>query len=101
MLLSTLQRIKNVKKWMSEKKIILLEDWPSQSPDLNPIEHLWDELGRRLKNRLEHPKNLGELEILLKQEWEQIPHEKYLKLVDSIPQRIEECIANNGWPTRY
>ena len=92
---------KNVKKWMSEKKIILLEDWPSQSPDLNPIEHLWDELGQRLKNRLEHPKNLGELEIFLKQEWEQIPHEKYLKLVDSIPQRIEECIANNGWPTRY
>lgn len=92
---------KNVKKWMSEKGLILLEDWPSQSPDLNPIEHLWDELGRRLKNRFEHPKNLGELENFLRQEWEQIPREKYLNLIDSMPRRIEECIANNGWSTRY
>ena len=48
-----------------EKNLILLEDWLSQSPDLNPIEHLWSEHGQRLKSRLERPQNLGELEIFL------------------------------------
>ena len=86
---------------MSEKNLKVLEDWPSQSPDLNPIEHLWNVLGRRLKQRPDRPKNKAELEIFLKQEWQQIPRETYLNLIDSMPRRIEESIAKNGWPTRY
>ena len=92
---------RDVQKWIKEKKIKTLPDWPSQSPDLNPIEHLWSELGRRLDKRAQYPKNANELEAALQEEWSNIPYEVYHKLIESMPRRIEACISSNGWPTRY
>ena len=42
-----------------------------------------------------------ELEIALKEEQSKIPQEKYLNLIENMPRRIEECIANKGWATKY
>ena len=69
---------------------------------LELLKQLYDVMGiQQCRNRPQHPKNLRELEIFLKQEWQQIPLKTCLNLIDSMPRRIEECIANNGWPTRY
>jgi transposase len=92
---------RDVGEWITTKKIKTLPDWPSQSPDLNPIEHLWSELERRIRNRSKHPKNIRELEIALQNEWAQIPEHVYIGLVKSMPRRVEACIAKNGWPTKY
>ena len=48
-------------------------DWPAQSPDLNPFEHLWDELEPRLRVRPNHPTSVPDFINALVAEWKQIP----------------------------
>ena len=55
-----------IRDFCKEMEINLLS-WPGQSPDLNPIEHLWDELERRIRAKQNNPKNLRELEALLQE----------------------------------
>ncbi|GFX52103.1 uncharacterized protein TNCV_4654321 [Trichonephila clavipes] len=51
-------------------------DWPAYSPDLNPIEHVWDALGRRIAARLHHPENTQQLKQMLIEEWVLLPQEE-------------------------
>lgn len=87
-----------VKDWLNEKKIETLK-WPAFSPDLNPIEHMWDELERRMKKH--NPSNKEELKEMLLKEWNSIGLDVTEKLVDSVPSRLYECVRAHGYPTRY
>ena len=84
-----------------EQSEIRVLDWPGQSPDLNPIEHLWDELGRRVHRRMPPPKNERELMNFLQTEWNLIPREYYRNLIKSMNNRIEAVNAANGNVTPY
>ena len=92
---------KDVQKWLKTNKIKILKNWPSQSPDLNPIEHLWHELETRIRNRPNNLKNLKELEAALKEEWNKIPQNVLMNLIESMPSRIQACIKSKGYPTKY
>ena len=74
-------------------------DWPSNSPDLNPIENLWAIIKRNVE--LRRPKNLSELEHFLGEEWRNIPNSLLISLVNSMPQRCREVIENNGERISY
>ena len=49
--------------------------WPSKSPDLNPIEHLWDALDRRVRQRQPQPQSVQQLVNALQDEWNNIPQQ--------------------------
>uniref|UniRef100_A0A8C1ZAS2 Transposase n=1 Tax=Cyprinus carpio TaxID=7962 RepID=A0A8C1ZAS2_CYPCA len=76
---------KITKEWLHNNSVTVLE-WPSQSPDLNPIEHLWRDLKMAVHQRL--PTNLTELERICKEEWQRIPKSRCEKLVASFPKRL-------------
>ena len=46
--------------------------WPACSPDLNPIEHLWDQLGKRVYSRHHPVINCQQLAMTLQEEWDNI-----------------------------
>lgn len=74
-------------------------DWPSNSPDLNPIENLWAIIKRNVELRM--PKNLSELEQFLEEEWGNIPDSLLINLVNSMPRRCREVIEKNGERISY
>lgn len=72
---------------------------PPQSPDLNPIEHLWREIKNRLKNR--NPRNKAELRAAIKEIWESIPSTVTRNLAESMPRRLQAVLDAKGGHTRY
>jgi transposase len=86
--------------WFDEMGVQKL-DWPSQSPDLNPIEHLWDELERRLRSQPNRPSSLQALTSAVMDAWKAIPMVTYQKLVESLPKRVQAVIDAKGGPTSY
>ena len=76
-------------------------EWPAVSPDLNPIEHLWDQLGRAVCRRVTNRTTLADLPHILIEEWDAIPQQKVARLVSSMRRRCEAVIAVHGSSTRY
>ncbi|GFW24975.1 transposable element Tcb2 transposase [Trichonephila clavipes] len=72
---------------------------PPQSPDLNPIEHLWDYLDRQIRKQEIKTKN--DLKKALLEEWQKIPSSVTQNLVKSVPSRLRAVIKAKGYPTNY
>jgi transposase len=76
-----------------KENVPVILDWPSNSPDINPIENLWGIVKRHVEIR--KPKNLEELECYLKEEWEKISDDVLISLVASMKRRCELIIEMN------
>ncbi|CAH1958407.1 unnamed protein product [Acanthoscelides obtectus] len=80
---------------------VTLLPWPPISPDLSPIEHVWDMMGRRLLNLQRPPQTLEALREELVVAWNEIPQEDIGHLIRSMPRCVGECIAHQGASTHY
>ncbi|CAJ0965452.1 unnamed protein product [Ranitomeya imitator] len=82
------------KEWLRKKHFKVLE-WPSQSPDLNPIENLWRELKVRVAKR--KAKNITALEEICMEEWANIPTTVCGNLVKTYRKQpdpsLEKCMG--------
>ena len=87
-----------VRDWLEDQDIAV-SSWPAQSPDLNPIENLWDHMERQLvktpsSNQEGLWKNLQKL-------WSSISPETVQNLVSSMPDRVAAVIKAKGGHTKY
>jgi hypothetical protein len=89
---------KTTQEWFQDKSWNVLE-WPSQSPDLNPVEQLWRDPTIAVQRRF--PSNLTELERICREEWEKLPKYRCSKLVASYPWRLEAVITAKVASTKY
>jgi hypothetical protein len=71
-----------------------LIDWPSCSPDLNPIENLWGTVKHNVEKR--NPRNLDELERFMVEEWDLIPNSVLVNLINSMQRRCKSVIKSKG-----
>ena len=72
---------------------------PAKSPDLNPIQHLWDQLGRAVRVRVTNTTTLADLQPILVEEWNAIPQQRVTRLVTSMRRRCQAVVAAYGSST--
>ncbi len=74
-------------------------DWPTMSPDLNPIEHLWSILEQKVEER--KVSNIHQLRGVVMEEWKRTPVTTCEALVNSMPKRVKAVLEKNGGHTKY
>ncbi len=77
-----------------KKQRVKVMHWPSMSPDLNPIEHLWGILKQKVEEF--RVSNIHQLHDVVMEEWKRTPVATCEALVNSMPKRVKAVLENNG-----
>lgn len=95
-------KAKIVLEWFREHDAeFQLMSWPPNSPDINPIEHIWDVMGRQLRGQRPPIRNIPDLRDRCVNLWYNLSPAIYQGLVASMPRRVEAVLRAKGGPTRY
>ncbi len=82
-----------------KKLRVKVMDWPSMSPDLNPIVHLWVILKRKVEEC--KVSKIHQLRYVVMEEWKRTPVATCEALVNSMPKRVKAVQENKGGHTKY
>ena len=88
-------------EYMNQRGLIPIF-WPSNSPDLNPIETLWDMMKDYIQEK--HPDihtKYAQLRTTVWEAWSSISEEDIRDLIRTMPARCQAVIEAEGWHTKY
>nr|CAH7758233.1 unnamed protein product [Callosobruchus chinensis] len=88
-------RTRAVQQALENGNIARLER-PAMSPDMNPIEHVWDYVSRAIFNRNNPPRSTQELIVAATEEWVNIPQEVINNLIIGMHRRVDALIRKRG-----
>ncbi|GFU65294.1 transposable element Tcb2 transposase [Trichonephila clavipes] len=71
--------------------------WPARTPDLSPVEHVWDQLKRQMPSC----HSVHDLELAVQDLWAHLPQDNTRWLINSMPDRVAACIAAGGGSTLF
>ena len=97
---ATSHTVCSVRDFLQDRNVRVLP-WPAKSPDLNPIEHVWDLLDRRVRARAIPPRNVQKLADALVEEWGNMSQQELANLVQFMRRRCTAILNAAGVHTRY
>jgi len=85
-----------VLRYLDNKEVQILPDWPPRSPDLSPIENMWAIVQHHVDREVAPEASEDEIWEHVQRVWDDIPMSKVNNLVGSLPRRFRECVRVNG-----
>jgi transposase len=89
-----------IQNWFRKHNVTVLQ-WPSNSPDLNPIEHVWAYIKRRLFRYKQPAKDINQLWKRVEKIWRKLPSKLFRNLYESMPRRMRALLQSRGGPIKY
>ncbi|VDI59753.1 Hypothetical predicted protein [Mytilus galloprovincialis] len=84
-----------------DRAVGMVQAGPALSPDLSPIEHLWDELDKHIRRHHHPPISVNQLRAALVEEWNNIPQAFIQRLIGPMRRKLPAVINSRGGHTRY
>ena len=92
-------KVKLFFNFINDRKITLLANWTSCSPDLNPIENIWNSMKREVQRAV--PTTKDRLEEAIIDAWDKLPEEVYINSINSMNRRLRAILETKGERISY
>ena len=92
---ASIHKTRAVMSFLTENGVKTFE-WPPQSPDLSPIENIWNAVKMKMKALRPRPRSHALMRDAVLQIWENLDNHIRTSLIESFRSRLHKCIAARG-----